>query len=53
MQILELIYPVAALFSLTFFVMYLMLIVRVKAVRSQQISPRYFKLNKGGVISRR
>ncbi|MCW8899785.1 MAG: MAPEG family protein [Gammaproteobacteria bacterium] len=50
MQILELIYPMAALFTLTFFIMYLMLFVRVKAVRSRQVSPRYFKLNKGGEL---
>lgn len=28
--------------------MYLLLAVRVKAVHSRKISPRYFKLNKGG-----
>ena len=50
MTILALIYPMAALFALTFFIMYLMLFVRVKAVRSRQISPRYFKLNKGGEL---
>lgn len=37
----------AALFALTYFIMYLMLAVRVKAVRTHKISPRYFKLNKG------
>ena len=30
--------------------MYLMLIVRVKAVRLRKVSPRYFKLNKGGEL---
>lgn len=50
MQILSLIYPMAALVFLTFFIMYLMLIVRVKAVRLRKVSPRYFKLNKGGEL---
>ena len=30
--------------------MYLMLVVRVKAVRLRKISPRYFKLNRGGEL---
>lgn len=47
MQILSLIYPMAALVFLTFIVMYSMLLLRVKAVRTRKISPRYFKLNKG------
>lgn len=50
MQILSLIYPMAALVLLTFFIMYLMLVVRVKAVRSRKVSPRYFKLNRGGEV---
>ena len=47
MQILSLIYPMAALFTLTYFIMYLMLAVRVRAVRTHKVSPRYFKLNRG------
>lgn len=50
MQILSLVYPMVALVLLTFFIMYLMLVVRVKAVRLRKISPRYFKLNKGGEL---
>lgn len=50
MQILSLVYPMAALVILTFFIMYLMLVVRVKAVRLRKISPRYFKLNRGGEL---
>jgi len=50
MQILSLVYPMAVLVLLTFFVMYLMLISRVKAVRLRKISPRYFKLNQGGEL---
>lgn len=50
MNILSIVYPMAALFGLTFFIMYLMLVVRVKAVRERKISPRYFKLNKGGEL---
>ena len=42
----NLVYPMAALVLLTFIVMYLMLILRVKAVRTRKISPRYFKLYK-------
>ena len=48
MQILLIIYPMFALVFLTFFVMYLLLVLRTKAVRARKISPRYFKLNKGG-----
>lgn len=40
----------AALFGLTFIVMYLLLILRVAAVKTRKISPRYFKLNKGGEL---
>ena len=50
MQILSLVYPMVALVLLTFFIMYLMLFVRVKAVRLRKISPRYFKLNRGGEL---
>ncbi|MCK4864746.1 MAG: MAPEG family protein [Gammaproteobacteria bacterium] len=50
MQIYSLVYPMAALVLLTFFIMYLMLLVRVKAVRLRKISPRYFKLNRGGEL---
>lgn len=50
MNILSIIYPMAALFGLTFSIMYLMLLLRVKAVRTRKISPRYFKLNKGGEL---
>lgn len=46
----SLIYPMAALVFLTFFLMYLLLVLRVKAVRSKKVSPRYFKLNKGDDI---
>ena len=46
----NLIYPMAALVGLTFIVMYLLLILRVKTVRARKISPRYFKLNKGGEL---
>ena len=50
MNILAIVYPMAALFGLTFFIMYLMLVLRVRAVRQHEISPRYFKLNKGGEL---
>ena len=50
MHILYLVYPMATLVFLTFFIMYLMLHVRVKAVRLRKISPRYFKLNRGGEL---
>lgn len=50
MQIYSLVYPMATLVLLTFFIMYLMLLVRVKAVRLRKISPRYFKLNRGGEL---
>jgi hypothetical protein len=48
MQILSLIYPMAALVFLTFFMMYMILFLRVKAVRARKISPRYYKLYKNG-----
>ncbi len=50
MQIISIVYPMAAMVMLTFIVMYLMLLLRVKAVRTRKISPRYFKLNKGAEI---
>lgn len=50
MNILSIVYPMTTLFGFTFFIMYLMLVMRVKAVRSRKISPRYFKLNKGGEL---
>lgn len=37
MQIYSLVYPMATLVLLTFFIMYLMLLVRVKAVRLRKI----------------
>ena len=46
----SIIYPMAALFLLTIVVLLLILYFRVKAVRSRKISPRYFKLNKGGEL---
>jgi len=50
MQAQSLIYPMAALFILNIFVMFVMLFYRVKAVRTRKVSPRYFKLNKGSEI---
>lgn len=50
MQILSLIYPMTALIFLTFFMLYLLWALRVKAVRARKISPRYFKLNRGGEL---
>ena len=50
MQVQSLIYPMATLFLLNMLVMFTMLFFRVKAVRSRKVSPRYFKLNKGGDI---
>ena len=47
MQSLSLIYPMSTLIFLTFSMMYLLLVLRVQAVRSRKVSPRYFKLNKG------
>lgn len=46
----NLIYAMAGLAGLNFLIMYLLLILRVKAVRSRKVSPRYFKLNKGGEL---
>lgn len=48
MQLYHLIYPMTAMVLLTFFMMYLLWVLRVKAVRERKISPRHFKLNKGG-----
>ena len=50
MNILALVYPMVALMGLTIFMISLMLVLRVKTVRSRKISPRYFKLNKGGEL---
>ena len=46
----SIIYPMAALVFLTVAVILIMLFLRVKAVRSRKISPRYFKINKGGEL---
>ena len=43
-------YPMAALFLLNIFIMATLLYFRVKAVRMRKVSPRYFKLNKGGEL---
>jgi hypothetical protein len=45
-----LIYPMVALAGLTFIMMFLLLLLRVKSVRTRKVSPRYFKLNKGGEL---
>ena len=45
-----LIYPMAALAGLTFLIMFLLLLLRVKSVRTRKVSPRFFKLNKGGEL---
>lgn len=50
MQLLFLIYPMAVLMGLTFLMLSLILALRVKAVRLRKVSPRYFKLNKGGEL---
>lgn len=50
MQLLSLIYPMAVLMALTFLMLSLLLALRVKAVRLRKVSPRYFKLNKGGEL---
>lgn len=50
MQVLSLIYPMAVLMGLTFLMLSLLLALRVKAVRLRKVSPRYFKLNKGGEL---
>lgn len=50
MQILSLIYPMATLVLLTAFMISFMLVLRVKAVRTRKLSPRYFKLNEGGDV---
>jgi len=43
-----LIYPMATLLLLTMTMLLLMLVFRIKAVRLRKISPRYYKLYKGG-----
>lgn len=50
MQILSLIYPMATLVLLTALMISFMLVLRVKAVRTRKVSPRYFKLNEGGNV---
>lgn len=50
MQNTSLLLPMASLVLLTFIMLLLMLYFRIKAVRLKQISPRYFKLNKGGEV---
>ena len=50
MQYSLLVYPMAALAGLTFLMMFLLLLLRVKSVRAREVSPRYFKLNKGGEL---
>lgn len=39
-----------ALVLLTFFMLYMLWFLRVKAVRTRKISPKYFKLNRGGEL---
>ena len=46
----NLIYPMATLVLLTAFMISFMLVLRVKAVRTRKLSPRYFKLNEGGGV---
>ena len=48
MQNYLLIYPMATLVMLTMSMLFLMLVFRIKAVRLRKISPRYYKLNRGG-----
>ena len=48
-----LVLPMASLVGLTFIIMFWMLYLRVQAVRTRQLSPRYFKLNKGGDVPAR
>lgn len=43
-----LVYPMAALVFLKFLILFIMLMLRIKAVRNREISPGYFKLNQGG-----
>jgi len=50
MQVLSLVYPMVALAGLTFIMMFILLLLRVKSVRTRKVSPRYFKLNKGGEL---
>lgn len=46
----SLVYPMAGLVALQFIVLFTMLILRIKAVRTRKLSPRYFKLNRGGEV---
>ena len=46
----NLIYPMAILVLLTAFMISFMLVLRVKAVRTRKLSPRYFKLYEGGDV---
>lgn len=50
MTMLSIVYPMAALVLLTFFMLYMLWFLRVKAVRARKISPKYFKLNRGGEL---
>ena len=50
MKNISLIYPMASLALLTFFMIYMLLLLRIKAVRTRKVSPRYFKLNTGGEL---
>jgi len=50
MQVHALIYPMATLFLLNIFVMFMMLFYRVKAVRTRTVPLRYFKLYKGSKL---
>jgi len=50
MQQYLIVYPMAALAGLTFLMMVLLVLLRVKLVRERKISPGYFKLNKGGEL---
>ena len=50
MQHYLLVYPMAALAGLTFLMMFLLLLLRVKSVQTGKVSARYFKLNKGGEL---
>lgn len=47
----SLLYPMALLVTLTFIILLMMLYLRINAVRTRQLSPRYFKLNEGGQVS--
>ena len=45
----SLVFPMAALVLLNFSVMSLLLYSRIRAVRQRQVSPRYFRVNRGDV----